>query len=52
MLDRQDEVRASPVQVVRRGTLAMQGISRYDSPVQAQLIERGVITGISHRPYA
>ena len=31
---RHDEVRAAPVQVVRRGALAMQGIGRHDSPVQ------------------
>jgi hypothetical protein len=35
VFDRQDEVRAAPVQVVRRGTLAMEGISGYDRPVQS-----------------
>ena len=37
---RQDEVRAAPVQVVRRGALAMQGIGRHDSPVQVHAVQQ------------
>ena len=38
---RPGEVRAAPVQVVRRGALAMQGIGCYHSPVQAHAVEEG-----------
>ena len=40
MLGRQDEVRAAPVQVVRRGALAMQGIGRHDSPAQVHAVQQ------------
>ncbi len=40
VLDREREVRAAPVHIVRRGTLAMQGIRRHDSSVQVHAVQQ------------